>query len=242
MTLSYVRSPITEPFMDAFYFGPQRQSRRFESGDWSEPNASYEAIAKALTDQTTTGDGNTVTFVKDMAFGMEGRFDILEEWFSNAKHSFLIRDPTKAIPSFYKMFTEPEIVTSGCVCFDPTETGYRQLYEMYEFVKDKLDSNPVVIDADDLLESPKQIMKAYCDGVGIKYDDCMTSWQAGEAPQSWISRPQWSLKWRQSAVDSSGFRKPRSVADETYPVDVMKAVEESGPFYEKLYSARLKLM
>lgn len=37
-----------------------------------------------------------VVFVKDMAYYFEGRFDVIEELFSTAKHSFLIRDPRKA--------------------------------------------------------------------------------------------------------------------------------------------------
>ena len=244
MTLSSTRLPISEPFVKACYFGPQRcQSRNYRSHkiEW---DARYEDVVKAILDEVTIGNGNEVIFFKDMAYYIQGRYNILEEYFSDAEHSFLIRDPKKAIPSYYQMSQNPETRSCGWVQFDPKEVGYRELYEMYEFVKEKLDPKPVVVDADDLLESPKQIMKAYCDGVGIKYEDHMTSWKAGEVlPQAWKSRS-FSLTWRHDAINSSGFVKTRSDPDGmmTYPSDVITAVEESQPFYKKLYSARIKLI
>ncbi|XP_078368290.1 uncharacterized protein LOC144652142 [Oculina patagonica] len=122
-----------------------------------------EEVAKTIIDEVTSGKGNEVIFVKDMAYTLKGRLNILEEWFCEAKHSFLIRDPQKAISSHYRILQNKEVRANGRVHLDSNEIGFRQLHEMYEFVKEKLDPNPVVVDADDLLDSPKQIMKAYCD-------------------------------------------------------------------------------
>ena len=87
------------------------------------------------------------------------------------------------------MGRNPEVRSFDWCQLDPKEVGYRELYEMYEFVKEKLDSNHMIFDVDDLLESPKQILKTYCDGVGIDYENHMTSWKAGEVPQPWQRRP-----------------------------------------------------
>ena len=241
-TLSGTRVPITEPFSKAFYFGPQRGgSRNFRLCE-IDPNGSYEQVAKAVVDEVNTGKGNEVIFVKDMAYTMKGRFYILEEWFSDAKHSFLIRDPKKAILSHYRILQNQEVRADGYVALEPNENGFRQLHEMYQFVKEKLDSNPVIVDADDLLDSPKQIMKAYCERVGMKYKDHMTSWKAGELPQHWKGR-QFSLMWRDAAINSSGFIKTSNVQDGvTQPAVVINAIEENQPFYEKLYAARVKLV
>ena len=121
---------------------------------------------------------------------------------------------------------------------------------MYEFIKENLDPNPVIVNADDLLESPKQIMKAYCDGVGIRYEDHMTSWKAGEVLLAWKDGwPRWVQAWRQGAINSSGFIKPSisktagasSEPEVTYPIDVIKVIEESRPFYDKLCMAKIRL-
>ena len=86
MTLSSTRLPISELFVKAFYFGPYRgQSQNFRSHE-IEPNASYEEVAKAIENEVTAGDGNEVIFLKDMAFTMKGRLNMLQEWFSDAKH------------------------------------------------------------------------------------------------------------------------------------------------------------
>jgi len=138
----------------------------------------------------------------------------------------------------------PEIRSSGWDYFDPDEAGFKELYEMYAFVKENLDPSPVVVDADDLIESPKEIMKAYCDGVGIKYEEGMTSWKAGEVPEPW--RDGWVQAWRKGAINSSGFTKASmrtpGESEVEYPSDVIKVIEESKPFYEKLACAKIRLV
>lgn len=237
---------MSEPFKFSYWFGPERQSRRYESQP-IDHTKSYEAVANSILDQEIT-DTKKVVFVKDMARYMKGRHGMLEELFRDAKHSFLIRDPNKVLKSLYKVSINPEIQSgSNWTYFDPDEAGLQELYELYQFVKDKLDPNPIVIDADDLLDSPNQMMKAYCDGVGIQYEEHMTSWKAGEVPPAWI----WDgmcLAWYSNAINSSGFaneKKPddsaASVTNVTYPPDVMKGIEDSRPFYEKIYFERVML-
>ena len=233
---------ISEPFSVAFYYGSQRQSQRFESQE-VDPKASYEDVAKAVMDQPA--DDIDVVFAKDMAYYMEGKMSVLEESLKDVKHSFLIRDPQKAIPSQYRLVETPQIRALGWDYFEPKEAGFQQLYELYTFVKQKLDPRPVVVDADDLIGSPEQILKAYCEGVGIKYVDHMTTWKAGEVPEPW--NDVWGLAWRHNAIHSSGFAKRvrpggSDVPDVQYPADVMKAIKDSRPFYEKLYAARIKVV
>lgn len=172
---------------------------------------------------------------------------MLEEWFHDAKHSFLIRDRNKAILSQYRVSENPAIQSSGWDYFEPDEAGYQELHEMYEYVKKNIDPDPVVVDADDLLSSPKQMMKAYCEGVGIQYEDHITSWKAGEVPAAW-TWDEMCVAWYSTAVNSSGFVKEvdrhensSSELCVTYPANVVKAIEDSRPFYEKLHSNRVSL-
>ena len=233
---------IDEPFLKPYYYGPQKQSLRYTS-QTTDPSESvdYEDTARSILAQAKD-DSNEVLFIKDMSYYMKGRLSMLKEFFRNAKHSFLIRDPKKAIPSLYRASKNPEILDWDY--FDPSEAGFKELYEMYEFVKEKLDPNPVVIDADDLLSSPKEMMKAYCDGVGIQYEDHMTFWKAGEVPKIWENGM--GVAWIHRAIHSSGFIKPRDSSSNdpevTYTADVTKTIEDSLPFYEKLYSARVILV
>ena len=239
-TLATTKLVSSEPFQHAYYYGPERQTTRYA---WKNIDftSSYKAIAKFIVDQEK-GNGKEVVFIKELGLHMKGRPQILEEFFHDAKHSFLIRDPKKSIPSLYRGVENPEI--RDWTYFDPSEVGFKELYDIYEFVKEKLDPNPVVIDADDLLSSPNEMMKAYCEGVGIQYEDHMTSWKAGVDLKIWKRRME--VGWRQKAIHSSGFIKPRDKTENrpkvTYPADVIKAIEDSRPLYEKLYSARVRLV
>lgn len=72
------------------------------------------------------------------------------------KHTFLIRNPAKALSSLYKVHK---------AIHDERKYGgnihlFQHLYKMYTFVQQKLDPCPVVIDADDLLCDPEGIMKS----------------------------------------------------------------------------------
>ena len=117
-------------------------------------------------------------FIKDMAYCVEGKFDIfLEDGFKHFKHTFMIRDPKKAVTSLFKLSTNPEL--AGWDYFDPAETGFRQLFELYQFIDSHVYKNPVVVDAEDLLRFPNEIMKNYCEAVGLPFAEIMTSWQPG---------------------------------------------------------------
>lgn len=235
---------MSEPFSASFYLGPQRLSCRYESKE-ADPKASYENVAREILNQANE-DNIDLLFVKDIACYMKGRLGFLKEVFQDAKHSFLIRNPKKAIPSQYRVSENAEIQDSGWNYFDPQEAGFQELFEMYSFVKDNLDANPVVVDADDLLESPKQIMKEYCDRVGIKYEEHMTTWKPGEIIQAW--QDSWVEAWRREAKMSSGFIKSdkagttsSSKPEIEYPSDVVKAMEDSQAYYDKMFSVRLRL-
>ena len=112
----------------------------------NHPNKTYEETSRKVLNPQITGESLIeVVFVKEMAYYFEGRFDMIEELFSTAKHSFLIRDPRKVVTSQYRASQNPEIRACGWTYFDPGEVGFRQLHQIYELVKQKLDSTPVVI-------------------------------------------------------------------------------------------------
>ena len=106
-TLATTKLVSCEPFQHAYYFGPERQSIRYA---WQniDHSSSYEAIAKFIVDQQKC-DCKKVVFIKELGLHMKGRPEILEEFFHDVKHSFLIRDPNKSIPSLYRASENPEI-------------------------------------------------------------------------------------------------------------------------------------
>ena len=76
-----------EPYSQAFYFGPEKQSARYAAQE-TKQQATYRSISKMLQKEY---DGRDFVFSKEMAYCVENKMDIFaEEGFKNFQHSFLI--------------------------------------------------------------------------------------------------------------------------------------------------------
>lgn len=226
---------IHEPFSLPFYFGPERQSQRYscQAGDHKE---TYESVTRMLQKDYY---GKEIIFSKDMAYYIDKKFHIfLEEGFNNFKHSFLIRDPKKAVLSLYEASTNSKL--TGWNYFDPVEAGFKQLFQFYQFVKRHLDASPVVVDADDLLDNPEGIMMSYCEAVEVEYQENMTRWNPGPVEE-------WDIwaGWHEDVLKSSGFtsrknRRSKTREEEEYiPQEVVDTIENSMLCFDTMYTARI---
>ena len=143
-----------EPYTRNYHFGPEQQSPRYFAIP-VDLKTSYSEIESMLSKEY---DGVEVLFSKDMAYAVENNFEKLScKNLKEFQHTFLIRNPRKSIPSLYKGTTNKEL--TGWDYFDPEEAGFRQMCELYHYVQKTFNVNPVVIDADDLLENPKETME-----------------------------------------------------------------------------------
>ena len=224
-----------EPLCIPYYFGPERQSMRFTSLP-IDPKATYKAVLdKLLADYSS----KELVFSKDMAYHIEGKFDdIFSGGLDQFTHTFLIRRPELSVYSLYKKTNE---LSNSYGDFDPKEAGFQQLYDLYDYVKNKMGYSPVVVDADDLLADPEGMMKAYCTATGIQYQENMTTWELGPVTD-WSESP-WAMEWYEEVIQSSGFvRRNKTVAPtllQDLPDVVSKCIMECQPLYEALYSVRL---
>ena len=224
---------LYEPHQEAFWYGPERKSdANHPTAEDIVPGATFQDADQKLL---TTYHGYDAVFAKNHAFYVEGRYeDYIEGVFSRFKHTFIIRHPLKSISSCYRACKK-----SGFT-FLPSEAGFRQLNEFFQVVK-KVDPSPVVVDADDLLARPREMMESYCSATGIDFQERMLTWTPGVVPD-WAHIKQFEV-WHEAAMKSSGFMKPAeatlSLSD--YPEEVAKAVEYSLPFYEVMYKERTML-
>ncbi|KAG9232523.1 P-loop containing nucleoside triphosphate hydrolase protein [Amylocarpus encephaloides] len=142
--------------------------------------------------------------------------------------TFLIRHPRHSIPSYFRCTIPPLDSITGFYNFMPDEAGYDELRRVFDFLKAEKQVGPAlatlhngdlpgdevsitVIDADDLLDNPEGIIKAYCKEVGIEYSPNMLIWDTEDDHQS--ARDAFE-KWRgfhEDAINSTCL-KPRSAA------------------------------
>ncbi|EWC44445.1 hypothetical protein DRE_06813 [Drechslerella stenobrocha 248] len=188
--------------------------------------------------------------------------------------AFLIRNPRKAVPSYYRCCIPPLNDMTGFKYFMPNEAGYRELRALFDYLLEEgviehplkgnmgsatNDANgnahangaretngakqtngsagtkyrACVIDADDLLDHPKEIVQRFCEMVGLDFDESMLEWNANKGCESFD-------KWKgfhEDAIGSSGLR-PRTVKKTQGPAEeregwVQKYGEEGARVIEK---------
>lgn len=148
------------------------------------------------------------------------------EFLDTLTNTFLIRDPAKAIASYYAM--------NSAVTLE--EIGYYQLYSVFRKVAELTGTTPIVVDADDLEENPDGIMRAYCDALGIDFIPEAMSWEESH-------QEKWNIwkKWHVDAARSTGITKNM----ETFAVTIddsdllKKMYDDQLPYYLHLYQDRL---
>lgn len=134
---------------------------------------------------TAAEDPSKRIFVKDMsqyivkpdAHKGQNPTVFSDEELKGLEHSFLIRTPEKSVPSYYRCCSGEQAKETGFDTYNPNEAGYVESVTLYKYLK-HLGLNPIIIDSGDLVNTPKMIMKAYCEHIGLSYRDDMIEWKA----------------------------------------------------------------
>ena len=105
--------------------------------------------------QQSLSEGYECIFIKDLAYYISESFEQYTEGeFANFTHTFLIRDPVAVASSMQRMSK-----AEGRVPFFTDTLGFEELFSMYKMVKSKINLNPTVISAEDLLKNPRLATK-----------------------------------------------------------------------------------
>ncbi|XP_071498621.1 uncharacterized protein [Diadema antillarum] len=214
----------------------------------------YSSVKKALENANSKR-----VFVKDMGAGVvsSNAFQFMPSGF---KHTFLIRNPIRSINSTRKaMFTNQSQLgllkgksanerTYDVEHDDPTyPSGYyiQELYDLWKYVRENIDSDPIVIDADDLLTKPAEYLKAYCDKVGLPFSESLLKWDAStDSLKSWKAAGDNlvldAVNFYGRAMRSSEFLPP-SKFPEKLTSDVIRCSNKVMKYFEEMYAHRLKL-
>ncbi|KAH6693992.1 P-loop containing nucleoside triphosphate hydrolase protein [Plectosphaerella plurivora] len=234
---------IHEPFGDAFYFGPERIGTRYMNDPEAREQSgfaktTYADVLRSI-DQSSE-EGRKRIFIKDIthylfppasapadlapsvANGVSGvreagnptvlPLDILRRF----QYTFLIRHPRRSIPSYFRCTVPPINEVTGFENFDPEEAGYDELRRFFDLclAEGLVDpNNLVVIDADDLLDNPEGILRAYCERVGLDFNENMLNWSPEDTAFAQDKFAKWN-GWHDDALRSENLRA-RSHANKT---------------------------
>jgi len=212
---------LHEPFSYLYYVKGESASIKQQFVDPNHPT-DYPGICRHIIQSAE----NRPVFYKDMCSHCYENLVADKSYLERVTHTFLIRDPAKAIASYYAMNKDVTL----------EEIGLAQLFKVYEAVKE-MGLPTVVVDADDLEDNPEGIMRAYCQGLGIEFIPQSLYWEAGH-------QDKWEIwkDWHKDAAVSTGIVKNM----ETFEVTIDNSAhlksyyDNQLPYYQAMYAARVQ--
>ena len=126
---------------------------------------------------------------------------------------------------------------------------YQPLSELIEYVKkNEGETNPIIIDADDLQNYPESIVRQYCEAVGIPFKASLLEWPAGDGcvKNNWLVSKMMLqgnalAGYYENAFASTKFNPVKPLPSENeIPADVIEAAKGEEAFYKQIYEMRLK--
>ena len=148
---------------------------------------------------------------------------ILDEnlsWIKSLCNCFLIRNPKEVVISFKKAWNEGDFL----------DIGFKQQYDIFNYVLKNINDSPPVIDASKLRKNPKKVLKKFCKKINIDWDNAMLRWDPGIKIYDGV----WAKHWYKSVHNSTSFK---SNQDKKLILndDEKRIVDMAMPIYEKLY-------
>ena len=211
---------LHEPFGPAYYRGEDRRTTRPDENPVDE-GRTYASTWREIRDARSEGRVFSKDFPNYIMHMVDGEF------LDHFQHTFLVRDPAKALASMYNQWNE----------FTMDEASYADLHQMFDLVVERYGEIPPVIDSDELLEDTPGVVRAYCDAVGIEFLPEALEWDEGDRDEvRWYGG-----NWHDSLSASTGLeRQPTdyraSVHDVPFLADMYR---RCLPHYEALYQHRL---
>jgi hypothetical protein len=184
------------------------------------PAANAEAVKKNGYPYSTYTEPNNPTIIPEA---------LLKQF----HFTFLIRHPRSSIPSYYRCTIPPLSKMTGFDHFMPKEAGYAELRALFDYLRGVDQVGPHIcnqqngangytngttngpnevdiclIDADDLLDAPYEMIEKYCNSVGIDYSPRMLKWDEEDQGVAKELFEKWK-GFHEDAIDSNEL-KPRT--------------------------------
>ena len=169
-------------------------------------------------------DGKSILFQKQMTHHLLPAID--RGWISQMTNCFLIRAPAEVTTSYIKKNDDPEV----------EDLGFVQQLEIFERVRKMTEaSQPIVLDAKDVLQNPERMLRLLCAAVGVPFDSAMLSWSPGLRETDGV----WAKHWYGEVAKSTCFQtyQPKN---EPVPERLHAVHDRARQCYERLYEHRLR--
>ena len=209
-----------EPFMADYYM--HRANRLFPMVDTGVPSwVDYPTMRGRILDAAV----HTPVFFKDLSFYADAILAGDPDFTRRLTHVFLIRDPRRAIASYWKL--DPELTCE--------EVGLEASWELHQALIDD-GQTPLVIEAEAVGADPERQIGLIWDHAGLDARADAFRWQAGEMQKDW----QFVAGWHRDVAGSTGIKRDSRDPDTVFDAARHAAphledyLEHHWPFYERL--------
>ena len=211
-----------EPFLYLYYVHDGKKRMPHHDIDPHRPT-SYPDIRSMILDAARTRP----VFVKDMCYYVSDHIHADPELIRRISNTFLIRDPARSIPSYYRL--DPGVTLE--------EIGHEAQYRYFERVADITGERPIVIEATDLADDTAGTMRAYCGALGVRFIAEALQWDGGELPSAWGD----VSGWHGDLVGARGITKskPSSGVGLDAAPHLREYYRHHLPFYQEMLAHRL---
>ena len=189
-----------------------------EPGTEHPKHAIFKQLADSAADKGHLSGGPLIA--RSMATGMTARSEyeptnptVLPNATLGAfQWVFLIRHPRRAIPSLYRCMSPPLCTVTGFTGLLRSDLGIEPLRELFDYVVSSgivPREEIIVLDADALLDRPKETIEELCRRVNIEFDEQrMLEWTDEDREYAERAFEKWR-GWHDDALESNSLR-PRT--------------------------------
>ena len=181
--------------------------------------ASMETDWDKLVVKCTTPSPKPLLYQKHMTHHMLEGYD--RSFISQLTNAFLIRDPARVLASYAQKWAEVDLHAIGFI----------EQAEIFDMVAQKLGHAPPVVDSDDILAKPKEVLSKLCTACGIEFDAAMLKWPKGPKHCDGV----WAPHWYNAAWESEGF-SAQSKNHVELPPQLQRIADQAHPYYDRLRS------
>jgi hypothetical protein len=214
---------VHEPFTDCYYFSSARRSARY--GDQPHKVGCDPAAAVAAI---RAPSGAPLVFVKDLCFQAEPYLS--EEFLGSVTNTFILRHPRVVLAS----------LTPLKPTFSEDELGYLALDRLWHRVVDGLGQPPIVVDGEMFRARPADVLRAYCEAVGVDFEPGMLHWPDGRIREWSTDEQESQARWHRTLEGSTGILPP--VPQPPVPVSAERrpAYERAEQIYRRISARALR--
>lgn len=219
-----------EPFGEAWYQGDDARAPRLTAASPRKPGFNFDSVLQKLQAAAL----KRPVFSKDMPQFTDHLWG--DDFLSRFEHSFLIRDPAKVLASLHRSWTR----SGNEEGFTRNEIGCDEQRQLFDLLAARSGKTPVVIDSDDLLENPADMVEKYCNAIGIPFIAGALSWEPGSRSEVLWYDGDDSI-WHETLKNSDGLKaQPRKTVEiDELPVKLQALYQGFLPHYRHLHSHRL---